>query len=80
MTRLLADGSEDGDFAALLAMRFYEAPTSAGTDSTDSGFDDVLVDGGGRPLLVGTSLDNTGDMDGVVTRLQSDLIFANAFE
>lgn len=80
LTRLRADGSEDTGFAALLATRFYQAPTGAGTASTDSGFDDVLVDGGGRPLLVGTSRDNTGDMDGVVTRLQSDLIFADAFE
>ncbi|TCO40050.1 hypothetical protein [Dokdonella fugitiva] len=80
LTRLRADGSEDADFAALLATRFYQAPTGAGSASTDSGFDDVLVDGGSRPLLVGTSRDNTGDMDGVVTRLQSDLIFADAFE
>lgn len=78
LTRLHADGSEDTDFAPLVA-RFYRAPTSAGTDSSDTGFDDVLVDGGGRPVLVGTSLDSTGDTDGIVARLQSDLIFADGF-
>ena len=79
VTRLLADGSEDTDFDPLLATRFYKAPTSAGGDSTDSGFSDVVIDGG-RPVLIGTSLDSTSDTDGIITRLQSDLIFADRFE
>lgn len=79
VTRLLADGSEDTDFDPLLATRFYKAPTSAAGESTDSGFSDVVIDGG-RPVLVGTSLDSTGDTDGIITRLQSDLIFADRFE
>ncbi|MEO5558625.1 MAG: hypothetical protein ABIO49_02655 [Dokdonella sp.] len=79
VTRLSADGSEDSDFAFLAATRFYKTPTSAGGNSTDSGFSDLVIDGG-RAVLVGTSLDSTGDTDGIITRLQSDLIFADRFE
>ncbi len=79
VTRLLADGSEDTDFAPLVATRFYKTPTSGGGLSTDSGFSDLVIDSG-RPVLVGTSLDSTSDTDGIITRLQSDLIFADKFE
>lgn len=79
VTRLHADGTDDTAFAPLVPTQFYRTPTSAGTDSTDSGFSDVLIDAG-RPVLVGTSLDSLGDTDGVIVRLQSDLLFANGFE
>lgn len=79
VTRLRSDGSDDPHFAPLASSRFYKTPTSAGGDSTDSGFSDLVIDGG-RPVLIGTSLDSTGDTDGIITRLQSDLIFADRFE
>lgn len=79
VTRLHADGTDDTAFAPLVPTQFYQAPTSAGPGSTDSGFSDVLVDAG-RPVLVGTSLDSLGDTDGVIMRLQSDLLFANSFD
>lgn len=79
ITRLHADGTEDSDFSPIAATRFFDAPTSAGGTSTDSGFSDVLIDAG-RPVLVGTSLDSLGDIDGIITRLQSDSIFLGAFD
>ena len=79
VTRLHADGTDDTGFGALLPTQFYQTPTSGGGDSTDSGFSDVLIDAG-RPVLVGTSLDSLGDTDGVIVRLQSDLLFADDFE
>ena len=79
VTRLRADGTEDADFSPIAATRFFDAPTSAGGTSTDSGFGDVLIDAG-RPVVIGTSLDSLGDTDGIIVRLQSDSIFANAFD
>lgn len=79
VTRLRADGTDDTGFAALTATRFYKTPTTTAGDSTDSGFSGLLIDGG-RPVIIGTSLDSLGDTDGVIVRLQSDLIFANGFE
>jgi uncharacterized delta-60 repeat protein len=79
VTRLHADGTEDSDFSLIAATRFFDAPTSAGGTSTDSGFSDVLIDAG-RPVVIGTSLDSLGDTDGIIVRLQSDFIFASSFD
>jgi uncharacterized delta-60 repeat protein len=79
VTRLRADGSEDSEFSPIAATRFFDAPTSAGGTSTDSGFSDVLIDAG-RPVVIGTSLDSVGDTDGIIVRLQSDFIFASSFD
>ncbi|RYD14742.1 MAG: hypothetical protein EOP90_12400 [Lysobacteraceae bacterium] len=79
VTRLHADGTGDDAFGPLVPTQFYEAPTSAGPGSSDTGFADVLIDAG-RPVLVGTSLDSLGDTDGVIMRLQSDLLFTDSFD
>ena len=79
VTRLRADGTGDDEFGPVVPTQFYETPTSAGPGSSDTGFTDVLIDAG-RPVLVGTSLDSLGDTDGVIMRLQSDLLFTDSFD
>jgi len=84
MTRLRRNGTLDtsGVFSPT-GLASFHAPTLSGTSqSFSTEFTKVLVDAG-RPVLYGSSPDNasaTTDYDGVLTRLMSDLIFANGLQ
>lgn len=81
ITRLDADGRPDESFGELGA-RVFSAPTSGNGASYDTEFNGVLFDQD-RMVLVGSSVDNTtavNDFDAVITRMQSDRIFADGFE
>ncbi|MEO7324893.1 MAG: hypothetical protein ABIW82_08700 [Dokdonella sp.] len=80
-TRLNPDGSPDSGFG-IGGSYPYLAPTSDTSLSFYTGFKKVRFDGA-QAVILGSSVDNAGsvsDFDGVITRLQSDLIFANGFE
>jgi len=58
------------------------APTLSGGESYYTEYRSVLFDAG-RMVLLGSSVDDTtsiGDFDGVVTRMQSDPVFADGFD
>lgn len=81
VTRLHADGSPDESFGQFGGRVFY-APTTGGGISYHTEFNAVLFDRN-RMVLTGSSVDNTtaaSDFDAVITRMQSDLIFADGFE
>ncbi|MEO6688452.1 MAG: hypothetical protein ABIS07_11915 [Dokdonella sp.] len=81
VTRLNPDGSPDSGFGLGGSYPFV-APTSGGSQSIYSEFKQVRFDGA-QAVIIGSSVDNNGsvsDFDGVITRLQSDTIFANGFE
>ena len=81
VTRLNPDGSPDSGFG-LGGSYPYIAPTSGNSPSYYTGFKRLRFDGA-QPVIIGSSVDSTSsvvDFDGVITRLQSDLIFANGFE
>ncbi|TDR45782.1 putative delta-60 repeat protein [Tahibacter aquaticus] len=83
LTRLRRDGVLDT--AGLLSpsgLAAFRAPTLSGGSSFATEFSKVLVDAG-KPVLFGSSPDSTTgltDYDGVLTRLQSDLIFASGLQ
>ena len=81
--RLLANGSVDSSFNGTTSTSGYFAETTNGSGSAYSTtFNRVFLDGT-RPVLVGSApdshTDNT-DYDLIITRLQSDSIFANGFQ
>ena len=83
MTRLHPDGSLDtaGRFSPT-GLAAFRAPTLSGGLSYSTEIAKVLIDKG-KPVLLGSSPDSTSgpnDMDGFMTRLQSDLIFANGLQ
>lgn len=81
VTRLNADGSPDTGFG-IGGTYPYVAPTTGAAPSIYTGFTQVRFDGA-RPVIIGSSVDETSavsDFDGVITRLQSDVIFADGFQ
>lgn len=81
VTRLNPNGSPDSGFG-VGGSYLYVAPTTGNSPSNYTGFKRVHFDGS-HPVIVGSAVDNTSsvsDFDGVITRLQSDVIFANGFE
>lgn len=83
-TRLKADGSADDSFATGGLGVIHYAPTSSGGSigSNYTEFKGILFDQN-RMVLVGSSSDSTSsanDLDVVVTRMTSDLIFFDGFE
>ncbi|MEO5625552.1 MAG: delta-60 repeat domain-containing protein, partial [Dokdonella sp.] len=81
VTRLNPDGSPDSGFG-IGGSYVYVAPTTGSSPSNYTGFRGVRFDGA-QPVIIGSSVDNTSvvsDFDGVITRLQSDLIFADGFQ
>jgi len=80
-TRLNADGSADEGYSTNGAFSM-PAPTSGTGTSYYTEFKDVLFDQN-RMVLMGSSADSTtsaNDLDTVVTRMQSDLIFFDGFQ
>lgn len=80
--RLSTSAAIDTSFNGTSSPSGYIAKTTGGQGAFRTIFKRVFLDGG-RPVLVGESPDSTtGDteFDLVVTRLQSDLIFANGLE
>jgi uncharacterized delta-60 repeat protein len=83
VTRLRRNGSPDttGLFSPS-GLAAFRAPTLSGGQSYSTDIAKVLVVAG-KPMLLGSSPDNTSgpsDVDGFLTRLQSDLIFANGLQ
>ncbi|MEO7063280.1 MAG: hypothetical protein ABI082_05825 [Dokdonella sp.] len=81
VTRLNSDGSPDSGFG-LDGSHTYVAPTTGNSPSNYTGFKQVRFDGA-QPVIIGSSVDNTtivSDFDGVITRLNADLIFADGFQ
>ena len=80
VTRLDADGSPDTGFG-IGGTYAYAAP--GGTASSYyTTFEQVRFDGF-RPVMLGSAVDNStavSDSDAVITRLQSDVIFANGYD
>ncbi|HEY6942352.1 hypothetical protein [Dokdonella sp.] len=80
VTRLDADGSPDAAFG-ISGSYAYAAP--GGTASSYyTTFEQVRFDGL-RPVMLGSAVDNStvvSDSDAVITRLQSDVIFADGYE
>lgn len=83
MTRLRRDGSPDTTgLYSPTGLATFRAPTISGSLSASTEFTKVLVDAG-KPVLYGSSPDHPSvqtDYDGVLTRLNSDLIFAAALQ
>ena len=82
VTRLNADGSVDTSFNGTGSPSGYMAQASGGQSAYKTAFKRVFFDAG-RPVLAGEAPDShtvTTDYDLIVTRLQSDLIFANNLE
>ena len=82
--RLRADGSSDTmSYFSPTGFLVTEVPTFSTTGNSFYGeFNKVLIDGG-KPLLLGTASDSTSsnaDLDGVLVRLFSDLIFKNGLQ
>jgi uncharacterized delta-60 repeat protein len=83
MMRLRRDGSPDtSPLYSANGLAYFIAPTLSNAGSYSTEFTRVLIDEG-KPLLYGSSPDNTmalTDFDGIMTRLKSDLIFANGLQ
>ena len=83
LTRLRRNGTLDTTgLLSSTGLAAFRAPTASGGVSFATEFSKVLVDAG-KPVLFGSSPDNATaltDYDGVLTRLQSDLIFANGLQ
>jgi len=80
--RLGSDGAIDASFNGTTSPSAYFAKTSSLQSSWTTSFKRVFIDAG-RAVLAGEAPDsNTAatDYDLVMTRLQSDLIFANGYE
>ena len=81
--RLTRAGVPDTTFNGTSGPTLYSARTSnPTTPAYSTAFKRVFLDGG-RPVLAGESPDSSSantDYDLVITRLQSDLIFADSFE
>jgi uncharacterized delta-60 repeat protein len=80
VTRLHADGSPDTEFVAG-GTTAYIAPGGTGS-SYYTTFEQVRFDGF-RPVILGSAVDNSAaisDSDAVLTRLQSDAIFADGYD
>jgi uncharacterized delta-60 repeat protein len=80
VTRLESDGSPDSGFG-IGGSYPYIAACSCGS-SYYTTFERVRFDGF-QPVILGSSVDNAtavSDSDAVITRLQSDVIFANGYE
>lgn len=81
--RLNRNGTPDtGPLFSPTGLANLRAPTLSGASSYYTEFNKVLLDAG-KPLLLGSSVDSTSaatDFDGILTRLQSDLIFANGLQ
>lgn len=81
--RLNRNGTPDfGGLFSPTGLAIYTAPTLAGANSVYTEFSKVMLDAG-KPLLLGSSVDSASavtDFDGILTRLQSDLIFANGLQ
>lgn len=78
--RLRANGSADTSFDLDLGITTYAAPVRTGDDSYFTEFVGVLIDDS-RPVLLGTSSDNTSDatdLDIVTTRLRSPRVAPQA--
>lgn len=81
VVRLTPAGATDIEFNNGYARGYY-APTSGTSNSWRTRFRGVFLDAG-RPVLAGESPDSTTadtDYDMMLTRLQSDLIFANGLQ
>jgi|GEM_PF-1108510 len=81
MIRLANNGSLDSSFG-ISGSRLLQAPTSGGDGSDYTDICGVTFDQY-RMVLMGSSADassGTNDLDTVITRTQSDTIFANGFE
>ena len=82
VTRLNTDGSVDTSFNGTGSPSAYMAQDSGGQSAYTTAFKRVFLDAG-RPVLAGEAPDShtaNFDFDLVITRLQSDLIFANGLE
>ncbi|MBS0558144.1 MAG: hypothetical protein JSR27_12090 [Proteobacteria bacterium] len=82
VTRLNTDGSVDTSFNGTGSPSAYMAKTTGGQSAYKTAFKRMFIDAG-RPVLAGEAPDShtaATDYDLVVTRLQSDLIFANDLE
>lgn len=80
LTRLAANGSLDGTFGNSGSF-IQSAPTSGGL-SFHTTFERVAYDGA-KAVVLGSAVDNsaaTSDFDAVITRLDSDVIFADGFD
>lgn len=81
--RLLPNGALDSSFSGSTSTSGYFAGTSSGNESAYStSFRHIFLDGN-RPVLVGEAPDShteNTDYDLIITRLQSDRIFANGFQ
>lgn len=81
--RLNRNGTPDtGPLFSPTGLANLRAPTLSGNASYYTEFNKVLLDAG-KPLLLGSSVDSTSaatDFDGILTRLQSDLIFASGLQ
>lgn len=81
--RLNRDGTPDtGPLFSPTGLANLRAPTLSGNSSYYTEFNKVMLDAG-KPLLLGSSVDSTSaatDFDGILTRLQSDMIFANGLQ
>lgn len=81
VTRLNADGSPDSGFG-IGGSYPYVAPTGGGIASWYTTFERVHFDGF-QPVILGSAVDNSAsvsDSDADITRLQSDVIFANGYD
>jgi uncharacterized delta-60 repeat protein len=80
VTRLNADGTPDGGFG--IDGSFLIVAPSNGSQAYHTQFEQVRFDGS-QPVILGSAVDSVSsvtDFDGIVTRLQSDLIFADGFD
>lgn len=81
-TRLRRNGQPDLVFASTDGTAVEYAPTLGTGISWYTELTDVLYDGA-RAVLAGSAVDSTtvvNDFDAVVTRLQTDMIYANGFQ
>lgn len=80
--RLRANGSVDSSFNDSISPSSYFAETTSGSSAYSTSFREIFLDGG-RPVLAGEAPDSHtdfSDYDLIITRLQSDTLFANGFQ
>lgn len=80
VTRLNPDGTPDGGFG--INGSFLLVAPSSGSQAYHTEFTQVRFDGS-QPVILGSAVDSLSsvtDFDGVLTRLKSDLIFADGFD
>ena len=81
LTRLAANGSRDDSFGTFGTF-VHSATTGGGGLSFHTTFTRVAY-GDGKAIVLGSAVDSTtstSDFDAIVTRLDSDVIFANGFD